>query len=247
MRHWLMKTEPDEFSIDDLEQRRVEPWTGVRNYQARNFMRDGMKVGDGVLFYHSSCADARRGRDRRDRRRGVARPDPVRSARATTTIPPARHTTRAGCAWTWRFERKLRGVITAGCDPRAGGVARGPDPARARQPPVGVPGRQAPLRPDPQTGAQDVSQDNEKRASAEKAIGYVEDGSIVGVGTGSTVAFFIEALGADPRPHRGRGVEFGAEHAAPRGARHPRARPQFAAATCRCTSTAPTSAIRTSA
>jgi len=56
MRYWLMKTEPDEFSIDDLAKKKVEPWTGVRNYQARNFMRDGMKVGDGVFFYHSSCA-----------------------------------------------------------------------------------------------------------------------------------------------------------------------------------------------
>ena len=55
MRYWLMKTEPDEFSIDDLAKRKVEPWSGVRNYQARTFMRDGMQVGDGVLFYHSSC------------------------------------------------------------------------------------------------------------------------------------------------------------------------------------------------
>jgi len=55
MHYWLMKTEPDEFSIDDLAKKKVEPWTGVRNYQARNFMRDGMQVGDGVLFYHSSC------------------------------------------------------------------------------------------------------------------------------------------------------------------------------------------------
>ena len=55
MHYWLMKTEPDEFSIDDLAKKRTESWTGVRNYQARNFMRDGMQVGDGVLFYHSSC------------------------------------------------------------------------------------------------------------------------------------------------------------------------------------------------
>ena len=55
MRYWLMKSEPDEFSIDDLRKKKVEPWSGVRNYQARNFMRDGMQVGDGVLFYHSSC------------------------------------------------------------------------------------------------------------------------------------------------------------------------------------------------
>ena len=54
MRYWLMKTEPDEFSIDDLARKKVEPWTGVRNYQARNFMRE-MQAGDGVLFYHSSC------------------------------------------------------------------------------------------------------------------------------------------------------------------------------------------------
>jgi len=53
-----MKSEPDEFSIDDLARapKKSSPWFGVRNYQARNFMRDAMKVGDGVLFYHSSCA-----------------------------------------------------------------------------------------------------------------------------------------------------------------------------------------------
>lgn len=54
-RYWLMKSEPDAFSIDDLRKVGVEPWNGVRNYQARNFMRDGMQVGDGVLFYHSNC------------------------------------------------------------------------------------------------------------------------------------------------------------------------------------------------
>src|SRR5688572_29263290 len=53
-RYWLMKSEPEDFGIDDLQRVGVEPWTGVRNYQARNFMRDGMKVGDGVLFYHSN-------------------------------------------------------------------------------------------------------------------------------------------------------------------------------------------------
>ena len=54
-RYWLMKSEPEDFSIGDLERVGTEPWTGVRNYQARNFMRDGMRVGDGVLFYHSNC------------------------------------------------------------------------------------------------------------------------------------------------------------------------------------------------
>src|SRR5687768_10316242 len=52
-----MKSEPDAFSIDDLERVRREPWSGVRNYQARNYMRDEMRKGDGVLFYHSSCAE----------------------------------------------------------------------------------------------------------------------------------------------------------------------------------------------
>ncbi len=51
--YWLMKSEPEDFSIDDLARVGVEPWTGVRNYQARNFMRS-MKLGDGVLFYHSN-------------------------------------------------------------------------------------------------------------------------------------------------------------------------------------------------
>ena len=57
-RYWLMKSEPDDCSIDDAlaAPRATVPWTGVRNYQARNFMRDEMQVGDGVLFYHSSCA-----------------------------------------------------------------------------------------------------------------------------------------------------------------------------------------------
>ena len=57
MNYWLMKSEPDECSIDDVlaAPGRKTPWSGVRNYQARNFMRDRMRVGDGVLFYHSSC------------------------------------------------------------------------------------------------------------------------------------------------------------------------------------------------
>jgi predicted RNA-binding protein with PUA-like domain len=57
MRYWLMKSEPDVFSVDDLAKRprKTEPWTGVRNYQARNFMRDDMRKGDLAFFYHSSC------------------------------------------------------------------------------------------------------------------------------------------------------------------------------------------------
>lgn len=57
MNYWLMKSEPDEASILDLQRAGSLPWTGVRNYQARNFMRDDMAIGDGVLFYHSSCAE----------------------------------------------------------------------------------------------------------------------------------------------------------------------------------------------
>jgi len=59
MNFWLMKSEPDEFSIEDLERapKQTTPWFGVRNYVARNFMRDSMRVGDGVLFYHSSCPE----------------------------------------------------------------------------------------------------------------------------------------------------------------------------------------------
>src|SRR5436190_22141895 len=59
MSYWLMKSEPDEFSIDDLVKApgKTTPWFGVRNYTARNFMRDAMRVGDGVLFYHSSSPE----------------------------------------------------------------------------------------------------------------------------------------------------------------------------------------------
>ena len=52
--YWLMKSEPEAYSIDDLERDRQEPWDGIRNYEARNFMRDKMKIGDKALFYHSN-------------------------------------------------------------------------------------------------------------------------------------------------------------------------------------------------
>lgn len=55
MKYWLMKSEPDEFSIDDLMKNKTSWWTGVRNYQARNFMTQQMELGDKILFYHSSC------------------------------------------------------------------------------------------------------------------------------------------------------------------------------------------------
>ena len=55
MRYWLFKTEPDVFSIDDLEREKISFWEGVRNYQARNYLRDDVKPGDLVLFYHSNA------------------------------------------------------------------------------------------------------------------------------------------------------------------------------------------------
>ena len=59
MNYWLMKSEPDEMSIDDLAKlpKQTTAWFGVRNYQARNYMRDGMRVGDRAFFYHSSCPE----------------------------------------------------------------------------------------------------------------------------------------------------------------------------------------------
>jgi len=55
LRYWLMKSEPEDYSIDDLQRDGTEHWDGIRNYQARNLMRDQMEVGDSVLFYHSNA------------------------------------------------------------------------------------------------------------------------------------------------------------------------------------------------
>jgi len=55
MQYWLMKSEPDVYGIDDLKRFKVDHWDGIRNYQARNFMRDGMSKGDRAFFYHSNC------------------------------------------------------------------------------------------------------------------------------------------------------------------------------------------------
>ena len=57
MNYWLVKSEPDVFSIHDLQRVDVEGWNGVRNYQARNMLRDQMRIGDQILFYHSSCTE----------------------------------------------------------------------------------------------------------------------------------------------------------------------------------------------
>ena len=55
MNYWLMKNEPDDYSIDDLKRDKIEPWDGIRNYQVRNMIRDEMKKGDLAFFYHSNC------------------------------------------------------------------------------------------------------------------------------------------------------------------------------------------------
>ncbi len=94
MPYWLMKSEPDEFSIDDAlaAPDALTPWTGVRNYQARNYMRDAMRVGDGVLFYHSSCAEP--GIAGLAEVARVAYPDPTQFDRASPYFDPkATHAT----------------------------------------------------------------------------------------------------------------------------------------------------------
>ena len=55
MKYWLMKNEPEDYSIDDLKNDKTEPWDGIRNYQVRNMIRDDMKKGDQAFFYHSNC------------------------------------------------------------------------------------------------------------------------------------------------------------------------------------------------
>lgn len=86
--YWLMKSEPDECSIDDAlaAPGATVPWTGVRNYQARNFMRDAMRVGDGVLFYHSSCPQP--GIAGVARVASTTRPDPTQFDHASPYFDP---------------------------------------------------------------------------------------------------------------------------------------------------------------
>ena len=88
MAYWLMKSEPDECSIDDAlaAPRRTTAWTGVRNYQARNFMRDRMRPGDQALFYHSSCAEP--GIAGLAEIASAAYPDPTQFQRASPYFDP---------------------------------------------------------------------------------------------------------------------------------------------------------------
>jgi predicted RNA-binding protein with PUA-like domain len=86
MRHWLMKSEPDVFSIDDLKRRKTSLWDGVRNYQARNFMTNDMAIGDAVLFYHSNAEPP--GVAGLARVVGEAQPDPTQFERKSEYFEP---------------------------------------------------------------------------------------------------------------------------------------------------------------
>lgn len=111
MRYWLLKSEPEEFSIADLERVGVEPWTGVRNYQARNYLRDAMHDGDGVLFYHSNARPP--GIVGLARVRGEAYPDPTQFDPASPYHDPGSRPKAP--RWMLRdiaFERRLRRCIT---------------------------------------------------------------------------------------------------------------------------------------
>ena len=109
-RHWLMKSEPDAFSIDDLQRVGVEPWTGVRNYQARNFMRDGMQVGDAVLFYHSNAKPP--GIAGIASVASIAYPDPTQFDRTSDYFDPkATHETPRWFLVDVKFERKFQRLL----------------------------------------------------------------------------------------------------------------------------------------
>lgn len=104
--HWLLKSEPDECSIDDAlaAPGGITPWSGVRNYQARNFMRDAMRVGDGVFFYHSSCPEP--GIAGLAEVASAACPDPTQFERRSDYYDPK--STRAAPRWMMVEVRALK-------------------------------------------------------------------------------------------------------------------------------------------
>jgi len=114
MPYWLMKSEPDECSIDDAlaAPGAITPWTGVRNYQARNFMRDAMRVGDAVLFYHSSCAAP--GIAGLAEVASAAYPDPTQFDRSSRYFDPK--ATRAAPRWFNVDVRALRKTRLVGIE-----------------------------------------------------------------------------------------------------------------------------------
>jgi hypothetical protein len=116
MRYWLMKSEPSDVSIDDLANLpdQTVAWYGVRNYQARNFMRDQMKIGDGVLFYHSNCKEPGIV--------GIARvsstpiPMPRNSnGQANTSTPRPRRKLLAGSMWMYNWSGRLHSSQSMSC------------------------------------------------------------------------------------------------------------------------------------
>ena len=110
MKHWLMKTEPDAFSIDNLKKVGTEPWTGVRNYQARNFMRQ-MAPGDLVFFYHSSTAVP--GIAGLAKVASAPYPDPTQFDKKSDYFDPK--ATREQPRWDLvdvKFEKKFRNVLS---------------------------------------------------------------------------------------------------------------------------------------
>jgi predicted RNA-binding protein with PUA-like domain len=110
MHRWLMKTEPGTFSIDDLRTRKIEPWDGVRNYQARNFIRT-MQDGDAVLVYHSACPEP--GVAGIAKIAGKPKPDPTQfDSRNDHYDPASRHEDPRWTLVDVRFVRKLKRVIT---------------------------------------------------------------------------------------------------------------------------------------
>jgi len=110
MKYWLVKSEPDEFSIDALQRVGVEPWSGVRNYQARNHLRD-MKVGDRVLFYHSSCPEP--GVVGLAKVSAAAFPDPTQfDPRSDYHDPKSKPEEPRWSAVEVAFDRKLKRTIT---------------------------------------------------------------------------------------------------------------------------------------
>lgn len=111
MKYWLMKSEPDVFSIDKLERLKSSLWDGVRNYQARNFMMNDMAVGDRVLFYHSSCEPP--GVAGLARIIGQAEPDPSQFDKKSEYYEPK--ATKEKPIWFCvrvLFERKLPQMVT---------------------------------------------------------------------------------------------------------------------------------------
>ncbi len=108
--YWLIKSEPLSYSIDHLKRDKTTPWTGVRNYQARNFMRDGMRVGDAVLFYHSSAEKI--GIAGVARVTSVAYPDPTQFDRESDYFDPK--ATQENPRWQLidiRFREKFKRFI----------------------------------------------------------------------------------------------------------------------------------------